>query len=638
MCNFRLRLFRRLLPLCLTFFLFSSPSLVLGVEASLPLTLDYKLLSVLLERAAFKDRNSSAFIVGSPGDCAYIRASEPHFSSADGYLQLEIRLTVSLGTEMGGSCLLPVEWDGYLVIVQQPVFDSRNFSLSFRSIDAGLFTLSRQPATIAGLLWEFAQPRVFEYLNRVRIDLAPPIADLRGFLEPLFPEESRQETLAMLDSLKGGSVAVKPDAVVVELLANVREIYDPHEADEDVPVLYPEERAQVIELWETWDAFLVQLLVMMAAHPLGDEDHQILIDVLLDTRHFFADALERSEVNEDFVRKQFVDAWQQLSPVFRRQLFSHPSDNLLGYLGFFTAADALGVLDHMGPTLGIEISRNGLLRLAKMLTGKDSPLLYGTGVDLPLRQLFGLPPEQDSSAPSELPPVDGIPAEPPDGALNEAVEGPLSILQNLFFATPAAAADIPPFAEILSWKVPADNIDDYASRVRKVVDDAVAGHLGKKSLTPALAGMFRMLIPALAWQESCFRQFVVKRSKLTYLLSYNQSSVGLMQVNERVWRGIYDQGLLRWDIRYNARAGCEIAELYLHRYILKKASPAVTANPESLAKLVYALYNGGPGQYQKYLAREKSGNHYKSDQLFAEKLKWVKMKAWDKLELCLVGG
>lgn len=611
-------------------FVLLAPSVLYAIETALPLTLDYKLLSILLEENAFTGAGGSAAIVGTPRDCTFISASQPKFSSAHGRLQLELRVSVRLGTEMGDNCLVPVAWEGYLVILQQPVFDSRNFSLSFKSIDASLFTLDRQPATIAGMVWDFAQPQVFSYLNRIHINLAPPVQDLKTFLQPLFPEETRQATQAMLDSLQGGRVLVNNDNVVVELLANVQEIYNPHEESGEIPILNTEERTQIIQLWETWDAFLVQLLAMMAAHPLSEEDHQILIDVLLDTRHVFAAALENNEVDEDFVRSQFVSAWKQLSPVFRRQLLSQPADNTLGYLGFFTAADALAVLDRMGPTLGLEISRNGLLRLVRMLTGADNPLQYDLKVDSQLRKLLGFPPLSDDSPASEPPPEDGIPT-------GEQAADPLGMLQN-FLLPSAFGAATPSYAEIQSWKVPDDDVDGYIGRVRALVAEATEAQLGKKTFDKSLRDMFRQLIPAMAWQESCFRQFVVKRAKLTYLLSYNQSSVGLMQVNERVWRGIYDRNMLRWDIHYNVQAGCEIADLYLRRYILKKATPAILKNRDLVAKLVYALYNGGPGQYAKFLAREKSGRQYKSDRLFAEKLAWVKAKAWDKLRLCLVGG
>jgi hypothetical protein len=148
--------------------------------------------------------------------------------------------------------------------------------------------------------------------------------------------------------------------------------------------------------------------------------------------------------------------------------------------------------------------------------------------------------------------------------------------------------------------------------------------------------MYRNLIPAMAWQESCFRQFVVKGDKLTYLLSYNNSSVGLMQINERVWRGLYNRNRLRWDINYNSDAGCEIAAHYLNNALQDKP---VTQNLDdnTLARLVYAMYNGGPSQRKKFLNRLKEEKLYNSDELFWEKYNLVSAGEINKVSLCLIG-
>ena len=172
-------------------------------------------------------------------------------------------------------------------------------------------------------------------------------------------------------------------------------------------------------------------------------------------------------------------------------------------------------------------------------------------------------------------------------------------------------------------RYPSDNLVEYVSRVRAVLAENSAAVLLRGEIGQQFQAMYTNLIAAMAWQESCFRQFVVKNDKLTYLLSYNQTSIGLMQINERVWRGLYDHSRLRWDIRYNALAGCEIAELYLRKYALKHPVWQKNGDMELLAQFVYAMYNGGPGEYKKFLARERTEKHYRSDQLFLEKLQSV---------------
>lgn len=597
-------------------------------QVVLPLTLDYKLLTSLIKREAFPGKNSSAAIVGRPGDCTYLGISEPQFSEAGKFVRLEMRLAIRVGTELGRECLVPVEWQGYLTLLQQPVFDDRTFSLTFRTVDSSLSTLSRQPAAITDFLWEFAKPLVYQHLQRVRFDLAPPVQEVRDFLAPLFHEQARQATLAMLDSLRGGNLAVDSDGVRVELQAEVEGVYVAKEG-EQVESLSPAERQQLISLWETWDVLLVRLITLLAAHTLSPEDQQLLTNVLLDTRYVFVEALEDNDLTKDFVRIQFVRAWRQLAPVFRRQIYGQSSDNSLGYLAFFTAADALLALDRMGPTLGIEISQQGLLRLAVMLTGKEIELPYDLKVDEVLRQLLQLPPLENSATPGdEMLEID-LPGKENNGE-------PLTRLSDFFFA-PAYGAEPPQFAEILDWRVPEEDILGYLERVRAVLAEASATVVTRQQLPEQLHAMYREMIVAMAWQESCFRQFIEKNQKLTFLLSYNQTSVGVMQINERVWRGMYDRNRLRWDIRYNALAGCEIADLYLRRYALQGKAKGHRVDSGFLAGLVYAMYNGGPGQHDKYLARHKSGKTFPSDKLFAEKLQLAEARDWEQVKECLGG-
>ncbi len=596
-----------------------------AVDVVLPLTLDHRLLDSLLLRNAFSNDEQSAEIVGTSGDCTYVKISEPNFSAAEKLLRLEVKLDIRVGTTLGETCLAPLEWHGYLELLQQPIFDSQTFSLSFQTVDSSLLTLSRTPATVAGILWEFAKPRVYAQLDRIHVDLAPPVEELSFFLDRLFPEDAQRPARAMLDSMRGGRVEVGEEAVVVELHAEVEKVFVLDDAQAET-ALTSAEREQLIQLWQTWDALLVRLLVTMTAQPLHPEDRQTLIEVLLDTRFVFIAALARQDLEKDFVRLQFVRAWQQLAPVFRRQLYRQASAGNLGYLAFFTAADALAVLDRMGPAVGVEISQQGLLRLAGMLVGEKTTLPYGFQLDKQLRDLLQLPPlEEDVDLLDELQEID-IPEEELDA-------GPFSLLFD-FFLRSAHGAEQPDFGEILQWKAPRENTAEYLARVKAVLAESSDAVLSRGGIPNYLHGMFEDLIPALAWQESCFRQFIVKNNKLTYLLSYNQTSVGLMQINERVWRGIYDRGRLRWDIRYNALAGCEIVELYLRKYALKHPVWAKGADMNLLSRAVYAMYNGGPGQYRKFLAREHAGKHYRSDLLFAEKLQWVGMGDWQHVAKC----
>ena len=110
-----------------------------------------------------------------------------------------------------------------------------------------------------------------------------------------------------------------------------------------------------------------------------------------------------------------------------------------------------------------------------------------------------------------------------------------------------------------------------------------------------------------------------------------------MQINQRVWRGLYDIDDLRWDIHYNIRAGCEILELYFTRYALGRMRRGEKIHPNIIARAVYSMYNGGPSQFRKFLRRYKRKRHYRSDRLFYQKYRWVLAGKMNLLAGCLPG-
>ena len=380
-----------------------------------------------------------------------------------------------------------------------------------------------------------------------------------------------------------------------------------------------------LDLWETWDSLLVYLITMLSDQPLSPGEKQQLIDLLLDTRYQFVSQINDTTVQKDFVRDQFLEGWELLSGIFRNQMLLNPPEKGLGYLSFITAVDALMVLDELGPAFGIEISRNGLVRLAKILGGESVELHYSPDINKALQELFQAYPEQQEPYPESGKP----PATDPDISVHHM----LRMIESLFFPS-AYAKNLPSFSEIRSWQAPKNNFEDYLTRIRDLLEFSFTSLVIRRQLPAYLSEIYRTIIPAIAWQESCFRQFVVKDAKLTYLLSYNNSSVGIMQVNERVWRGIYDTQRLRWDIHYNASAGSEIADLYLQKYALGKYGKKILSQTDTLAQLVYAMYNGGPSQYDKFLKRSKTKKLYDSDRLFAQKHDWVKNGSWKNVEKC----
>ena len=593
-------------------------------EITIPINLEYELLDALLVQSSFTDPNQTAQLLYEADGCLELRLSEPHFSGGANVVNLASKIFIHLGTPLGENCLMPYQWNGSIEISQVPQLNSSNWDLTFQTVDTKLFSADGQEIDSLDVVFKRLLPVVNEHMREFAIKLDSPVEDLRTFILPMFTPEARSEAEQLLNSIRPGAITANETTLMVNVHADAVEVAAA-EADEGVETLSEEQMENFLDLWETWDSLLVFLITMLSEQPLSPSEKQQLIDLLLDTRYQFVSQINDPTIQKDFVRDQFLNGWELLSGIFKNQMLRRPPEKGLGYLSFITAVDALMVLDELGPAFGIEVSRNGLVRLAKILGGESIELHYSPDINKALQQLFQAYPEQQEPSPeSEQPP-----ATDPDTSAGHM----LKIIESLFFPS-AYASNRPSFSEIKSWQAPKNNFEDYLNRIRDLLEFSATSLVIRRQLPANLSDIYRTIIPAIAWQESCFKQFVVKDAKLTYLLSYNNSSVGIMQVNERVWRGIYDTQRLRWDIRYNASAGCEIADLYLQKYALGKYGSEILSQTDTLAQLVYAMYNGGPSQYDKFLKRSKTKKLYDSDRLFAQKHEWVKNESWENVGKC----
>jgi hypothetical protein len=375
----------------------------------------------------------------------------------------------------------------------------------------------------------------------------------------------------------------------------------------------------------------------LIGQPITDMERASLLEILLQNRHEFLQALSDKTIDSNLVRQQFVWTWQRLAQILRKYHVNQQSRPPLSYLAFFTASDALAALDKLGPTLGLEISRDGLLRLARLLSASttDPTLSYSYTVDPELRKFLGLGPPLDDSGPiSDMLELD-LSNEP---ETNTKPEDRRSWLGHFLFPLAWAKQGTPTMLDqVKQWIPSVGDPERYISKVRDLLEGAADKILAANPLSGSYSSFFPLLVSATAWQESCWRQFIAQNGKLRYLVSYNQSSVGLMQINERVWRGIYRLESLRWNITYNVRAGCEILHLYLRTIALKEIKPVNPSDHDTIARVTYAMYNGGPGQLKQYVKRSGANAYYRSDQLFWEKYTAAKEAKFDQLSLCVSG-
>ena len=164
------------------------------------------------------------------------------------------------------------------------------------------------------------------------------------------------------------------------------------------------------------------------------------------------------------------------------------------------------------------------------------------------------------------------------------------------------------------------NVDDYTRDLSALLDATAASEIADEQPDPALQPIYRVLVKAAAWQESCWRQFVLAHGRIRFLES-STHDIGLMQVNRYVWRGFYNIRHLEWDIAYNAGAGGQI----LARLMIRAARKAEHADdPDVFARSSYAAYNGGPDEFNRWRRADEPDDQRLIDEAFWEKYRALK--------------
>jgi hypothetical protein len=292
----------------------------------------------------------------------------------------------------------------------------------------------------------------------------------------------------------------------------------------------------------------------------------------------------------------------------------------LRYVVFLAAGDALTAIEAAAPAAGLDFSADGLRRLARTLAPSyaGDPLEYSTAPDPRLQELFKI---RDPDAPPRR-----IRRKPP--------AAPRSWLEPRLGPRVAEADEADEWRELTErldrWVPTPDELAAYREIVERLLMLAAERSFDGEALDERFEPLFRDLVKAVAWQESCWRQFVRTRAGVVPIQS-STGDVGMMQINVRVWRGFFNPVKLRWNAGYNAGAGTEILWLLLGRYGVREARERLA----DAARSSYSAYHGGPRRYRRYRLPDTSPEMRLVDQAFWEKYQAVSSgQAGDRV-LCM---
>ena len=514
------------------------------------------------------------------GRCRYLTVGAPSVAAADGQLRVSAPGTAALGLELLGGCQNAASWRGTFDISLVPVLDTAG-RLRLRVVQSSVSDESGSPA--AGFIWEMSKRYVHPRLERFSYDFAAAREALLGVVRTAAPAPYREALSQVVAQARVGQPQVSPADVIVPVRLEVPDSWlaPPSQATPAVPLTEPELEA-LDQALQPWDAFLVYAVKQLALDSADPALRGRLFTLLLESRYRLSAILSGEErVEGDPLRALFVDAWSELRSIMAdAERTGQLNGSLLRYVAFLDAGDALVSLDRAAPGLRMSPSVDGLRRLARSLRPEAAadPLAFGWSVDPQLRSLFDVPEVADV-------PVVEPPAAPP------RTTSWLDLLVRDAYAEGSASRALD------RWVPSRGEIDLYEQRVGTLLRDTSAGELKRSELAPPYDAVYRNLVPATALIESCWRQYVVRAGKVTYLRSAARS-VGMMQINQQVWRGFYDVQRLRWNTAYNVRAGAQILLRYLKDYAIPYA--AKSGAPEDAPRAVYAIYNAGPRAIDRF--------------------------------------
>ena len=562
----------------------------------------------VLLRELFDTPDLSAELLHDPSGCSRIVLARPQLRAKQLDLEVLTEVSAVLGMSTPGGCTTLLQWQGSAGFLGRPLIQSGATSLRIEPRDTWLVAADGSELT-SGRLGDLARDRLQVFFGRFTLDLAPSLDVLGMVLPDVLARRSARQLETIVDSLVLSDVQVSRTGLNVSLSFEVEELAIGSQPE---PPLSAAELQQWETRWQAMDALLSFAVKYYASATSLQELRSTLLDILLDSRYRLRDVLTTpASDSNDAVRHWFVDSLQRLSPQIRRIGLEQTGHDPMLWVSLLSATDALYALDRLGPAIGMDISAAGLRRLARLINDQTNvdPLRYDQAIDPELQQLFRLPrvpePEKESAFRFDLRPIR--------------------------FAHAGSSLD-----RLDRWAPKKDQLGEYLPLVASLLQETAESTPGNNRLEPPLARLFRRLVLATAWQESCWRQYVVNRGKMEPLRS-STGDVGLMQINEMVWRGFYDIQKLRWEIAYNSRAGAEILLKYLVSHALKQGEHKRAGGLDNLARASYSAYNGGPSQVSRYRRPNAVSSDKAVDTAFWKKYRQVSTGNELNVAQCLGG-
>jgi len=337
-------------------------------QYNLPVQLDYTLIKKVLSTQLYKGADHSAELWNDRHGCGFLKLFDPKISGRQGQVRLLNNVQARFGAKLGGQCVTLVEWGGILETLQKPTLNADHTILALPVTQASAYDRQGRQLTIdklQDLIKRVAEPKLAE----VKVDLNKSRDDIEHTVSQYLPQENAVEVKNILKTLKFADVDANDNGIGIKLSfdAPAKKVVKKLEAP-----LTEIEQKQWQETWQEWDAMLSKAIQQASDDTHSPELRDTLMEILVDSRSAFQSGLKEHDAGEDPVRLFFTQTWQRLAPVLRTIAKDLPEIQSLRYLTFIAATDVVYELENFGAPFGLDISSDGLRRLARLImAGKE---------------------------------------------------------------------------------------------------------------------------------------------------------------------------------------------------------------------------------------------------------------------------
>lgn len=584
-----------------------------ATDVTLPLAIPYGMVRAQLAERVFIEPKESLHALSDASGCNKLKLSAPRVEAApQGELRITLRVDARGGTPVASACVLPFTWSGVIELRESAYVGNPPSAIAFRVRDSNILDKDGHSSTVPGMLWGWLKQYVQPPMEAFTFDLAPLLGSTHELIVNALAAAPTFAT-ASANTLVLRSVKADSKALVATLAFELPEVNPAALPALPHTPLNAQEMMVWDAQWQYWDAFATWAIKTVAAGANG-ELRGALSEVLLEARYELRDALANDALAADPVRSLFVHTWERLAPLLAAAELNVDSASALRYMALINAGDALRALDNAGAQFGLRIDQQTLRQLARLLLPgvTDEDLAYSIAPDPALRELLGFTPEFAAAA------HDIAPRSWFAWLVANAVAGEVN-----------SAA----LAHLNQWLPQDHDLDAYLAAMEALLADIAKQEQQRGKVAAPYLDVYRTLLRATAWQETCWRQYVKENGRVEPLRS-SAGSIGLMQINQHVWRGVYDTHKLAADIGYNAHAGNEILVHYLVDFAIKNKEHEISHDVNALARATYAVYNGGPGHLQRYRNPHEPRELRAIDAAFWNKYQTLRSQGVDAVKQC----